>query len=97
VVDEIAYQPRRNLAQRALADVIRFSAADEREIRRAAAALRRGSMPRDLPPRFVLSASRHAVALGGDLRDLSNRVTRHLAEIAAVNRTEATPATLMAA
>jgi hypothetical protein len=97
VVDEIAYQPRRNLAQRALADVIRFSAADEREIRHAAATLRRGNMPRDLPPRFLLSASRHAVALGGDLHDLSHRVTRHLAKIAAANRAEAAPATLMAA
>jgi hypothetical protein len=54
-------------------------------------------MPRDLPPRFVLSASRHAVALGGDLHDLSRRVTRHLAEIAAANRSEAASPILMAA
>src|SRR4029077_18032972 len=32
VVDETSSQPRRSLAQRSLADVIRFSATDEREI-----------------------------------------------------------------
>ena len=37
-VDEIAYQPRRGLAQRALVDVVPFSEADERTIRQAAAA-----------------------------------------------------------
>ena len=88
IVDEIAYQPRRNLGQRALADVIRFSAADEREIRRGARLLHRGSVPANLPPRFLLSASRHAVGLGGNLHDLSRRVTRHLAAIAAENRSE---------
>jgi hypothetical protein len=88
VVDETAYQPRRGLAQRALADVIRFSAADEREVRRGARLLHRGTVPIDLPPRFLLSASRHAVGLGGDLHALSRRVTRHLAAIAAENRYE---------
>jgi hypothetical protein len=86
VVDETAYQPRRGLAQRALADVIRFSTADEREIRRGAQLLHRGTVPTDLPPRFLLSASRHAVEFGGDLHALSRRVTRHLAAIAAENR-----------
>ena len=88
IVDEIAYQPRRNLGQRALADVIRFSAADEREIRRGARLLHRGSVPANLPPRFLLSASRHAVGLGGNLHDLSRRVTRHLAAVAAENRSD---------
>jgi hypothetical protein len=97
IVDEIAYQPRRNLGQRALADVIRFSAADEREIRRAAIALHRGRAPTDLPPRFLLSASRHAVALGGDLQGLSKRVTNQLAGVAAANRSEARTQSLMAA
>jgi hypothetical protein len=97
IVDEIAYQPRRNLGQRALADVIRFSAADEREIRRAAMALHRGRTPTGLPPRFLLSASRHAVALGGDLHGLSKRVTSHLAGVAAAKRPEATTQSLMAA
>jgi hypothetical protein len=88
VVDETAYQPRRGLAQRALVDVIRFSAADEREVRRGARLLHRGTVPTDLPPRFLLSASRHAAGLGGDLQALSGRVTRHLAAIAAENRSE---------
>jgi hypothetical protein len=97
IVDEIAYQPRRNLGQRVLADVIRFSAADEREIRRAAAALHNGRTPADLPPRFLLSASRHAVGLGGNLQELSRRVTRHLAGVAAASRSEAEMPILMAA
>jgi hypothetical protein len=98
VVDEIAYQPRRNLGQRALADVIRFSAADEREIRRAAVSLHRGRTLTGLPPRFLLSASRHAVGLGGNLNDLSRRVTRQLAGVAAATgRTEAASPILMAA
>lgn len=97
VVDETAYQPRRGLAQRALVDVIRFTAADEREIRRGAASLQRGRVPADLPPRFLLSASRHALDFGGDLHALAQRVTRHLAEIAAENRHEAGIPTLMAA
>jgi hypothetical protein len=97
VVDETAYQPRRGLAQRALADVIRFSAADEREVRRAAVSLQHGRVPSDLPPRLLLSASRHALGLGGDLHELSRRVTRHLAAVAAANRTEAGIPTLKAA
>jgi hypothetical protein len=97
IVDEIAYQPRRNLGQRALADVIRFTTADEREIRRAAVSLHEGRTPTSLPPRFLLSASRHAVGLGGNLHELSRRVTRHLAGVAAASRTEAKSAILMAA
>jgi hypothetical protein len=97
IVDEIAYQPRRNLGQRALADVIRFSSADEREIRRAAVALHNGRTPVGLPPRFLLSASRHAVGLGGNLHELSRRVTRHLAGVAAASRSEAGTPILMAA
>jgi hypothetical protein len=97
IVDEIAYQPRRNLGQRALADVIRFSAADEREIRRAAMALHNGRTPTGLPTRFLLSASRHAVALGGNLHELSRRVTQQLARVAAASRPEAATPILMAA
>jgi hypothetical protein len=50
-----------------------------------------------LPPRFLLSASRHAVTLGGDLQALSRRVTRHLAEIAAESRSDAAIPELKAA
>jgi hypothetical protein len=97
IVDEIAYQPRRNLGQRALVDVIRFSPADEHEIRRAAVALHNGRTPASLPPRFLLSAGRHAVGLGGNLHELSRRVTRHLAAVAAANQSEGESPILMAA
>ena len=60
VVDEIAYQPRRGLAQRALVDVVPFTAVDEQAIQRAAAEIGRGRLPADLPPRFAVSASRYA-------------------------------------
>jgi hypothetical protein len=60
VVDEIAYQPRRGLAQRSLADVVPFRAADEREIQQATTAIARGSLPTGLAPRFAVSASRYA-------------------------------------
>jgi hypothetical protein len=60
VVDEIAYQPRRNLGQRALVDVVPFAAADEQAIHRAASMIGRGTLPPQLPPRFAVSASRYA-------------------------------------
>jgi hypothetical protein len=60
VVDEIAYQPRRGLAQRSLADVVPFRPADEHEIQRAVPAIARGSLPSGLAPRFAVSASRYA-------------------------------------
>jgi hypothetical protein len=82
VVDEIAFQTRRNLAHRALADVIPFSAADEAAIRRAAGALARGSIPTDVPPRFLVSACRYAIGRGVSLATLSQRVIRHLSTIA---------------
>jgi hypothetical protein len=50
-----------------------------------------------LPPRFLLSASRHAVGLGGDLHALSRRVTRHLAAIAAESRSDGVVRELKAA
>jgi hypothetical protein len=60
VVDEVAYQTRRGLAQRALVDVVPFGAADERRIREAAREIARGRLPASLPPRFAVSASRYA-------------------------------------
>jgi hypothetical protein len=83
VIDEIAFQPRRGLAQRALADIIRFSRDDEREIRRGAASLVRGVVPADLPPRFLVSASRYAIGQGAAARQVSRLVTHHLAGVAA--------------
>jgi hypothetical protein len=77
-VDEIAFQTRRNLAQRALVDVIPFGPEDERAIRAGAAALARGTVP-DLPSRFLVSASHYALEQGGKPPELSMRVTKHLA------------------
>ncbi|SFK57230.1 hypothetical protein SAMN05216302_100991 [Nitrosomonas aestuarii] len=79
VVDEIAFQTRRNLAQRALADVIPFTRANEYSIRQGAAQLLRGKVPRELSPRFLVSASRHALHAGADLPRLSRLVITHLA------------------
>lgn len=80
VVDEIAFQTRRGLAQRALADIIPFRHADERAIRAAATALTRNRVPRDLPPRFLVSASRYALGLGAPAGPLSDLVIRHLSD-----------------
>lgn len=81
VVNEIAFQPRRNLAQNSLADIIRFNMDDERAIRKGAAYLVRGVTPTDLPPRFLVSASRHALHAGARLPELSKQVIRHLNSI----------------
>ena len=83
VVDEMAFQTRRNLAHRALVDVIRFGAEDERAIRKGAEVLARGIVPTDLPPRFLVSACRYAIDKGVSLPVLSARVTRHLSGLAA--------------
>jgi hypothetical protein len=83
VVDEIVFQTRRNLAQRALADVIPFSREDEREIRKASETLARGRTPTELPPRFMVSASYYASEKGASLPELSQRVISHLSKMAA--------------
>ena len=82
-VDEIVYQTRRNLAQRALVDVIPFGKADEARIRRASEVLVRGIVPDDVPPRFLVSASHYAIGRGANLQELSAKVIRHLSNIAA--------------
>lgn len=77
VVDEIAFQTRRNLAQRALADVIRFRRDDEAAIRAGARALARGrdDDAAQLPPRFLVSAAHYALgAAKAPPRHLSDRV-----------------------
>lgn len=66
VVDEIAFQTRRNLAHRALVDTIPFSDEDQQAIRQGAQALIR-RQPREaiqLPPRFLVSAAAYALASG---------------------------------
>jgi hypothetical protein len=83
VVDEVAYQTRRNLAQRALADVIPFGKDDEKAIVKASATLVRGRVPDDLPPRFFVSASRYALHGGAKVSKISEMVIKHLAKPAA--------------
>jgi hypothetical protein len=78
VVDEIAYQPRQGLGQHALADAIPFSRADEARIRRGGISLAAGRCP-DLPPRFLVSASRFALEAGADPDALSALVIARLA------------------
>jgi hypothetical protein len=63
VVDEIAFQTRRNLAQRALADIIPFQRADEDAIRDGAARLAAGRTTA-LPPRHLVSAAHYALEAG---------------------------------
>ncbi|TBW02151.1 hypothetical protein E0E52_18095 [Azotobacter chroococcum] len=63
VVDEIAFQTRRNLAQRALADIIPFGRDDEARIREGARRLEAGQEP-DLPPRHLVSAAHYALERG---------------------------------
>jgi hypothetical protein len=91
VVDEIAFQARLNLAERALADVITFGRADERAIQRGARELQRGGVPSELPPRFLVSASSYAVGRGAPARSLSEMVIEHLA-----NRRSVRPRTVEA-
>jgi hypothetical protein len=81
VVDEIAYQPRRNLAQHALADAIPFRRDDETAIRRAGVSLAAGRLPTDLPPRFYVTASHVALDAGGEPRRVSDLVIGHLAAL----------------
>jgi hypothetical protein len=83
VVDEICFQPRRNLAETALASVIRFSRDDDAAIRRGALRLARGQWPADLPPRFIVSASGQALEAGADIPTLSRLVIANLSRPAA--------------
>ena len=89
VVDETVFQTRRNLAQRAVADVIPFTAADERAIKSGAQALVRGIVPADLPLRHLVSAASYALASGRvDPRSLAERVIDHLNASRALPRSE---------
>jgi hypothetical protein len=63
VVDEIAFQTRRNLAQRALVDIIAFQRADEDAIRDGAARLAAGRNTA-LAPRHLVSAAHYALEGG---------------------------------
>ena len=98
VVDEIAYQPRRNLGQHALADAIPFRREDEARIRRAGLRIAAGQSPGDLPPRFLVSASRMALEAGGQPDAVSKLVIDHLARLHAVRerRVRISPAAIAA-
>jgi hypothetical protein len=97
VVDEIAYQPKRNLAQRALVDVVPFAAVDEQRIQRAAPDIARGSLPPDLPPRFAVSASRYAFERRmASARVISRTVLTGLARRGAAPQTQGPTAAIRA-
>jgi len=82
VVDEIAFQTRRGLAQHTLVDVVPFRQEDQEQILRAAEALARGRMPEGLPPRFAVSASREALDQGRvPPRQISKTVLTHLTRL----------------
>ncbi len=79
VVDEIAFQTRRNLAHRALADIIQFTATDEQRIHLAAQQLVNGQTPERIAPRHMVSAASYALASGRvKPSQLSERVIRLL-------------------
>lgn len=82
VVDEIAWQTRRNLAHRALADIILFREEDEAAIRAGARRLAEGRQPdRLLPPRHLVSAASYALRTGRlTPRALAKQVVTRLTE-----------------
>jgi hypothetical protein len=82
IVDEIAFQTRRNLAHRSLADIIPFDSNDENAIRAGAKALARGRIPAELTPRHLVSAASYALAEGRIApRLLSDRVIDRLNDL----------------
>lgn len=82
IVDEQMYQTRRNLAQRAVADIIPFRAEDQAAIREGARLLAEGRSDRlALAPRHVVSAASYALDSGRIPPErLSQAVIRHLNE-----------------
>ncbi|MET0534873.1 MAG: hypothetical protein ABW171_11665 [Steroidobacter sp.] len=91
LVDEIVYQPRRNLSERTLARVIPFAAGDQERIRAGARSLVGGRAPADLPPRFLVSACRYAMEAGADVTRMSTIVTHRLAGRAVLAAKVASP------
>ena len=78
VVDEIAFQTRRNLAQRALVDVIPFSRDDEAAIKDGARRIAEGRQT-SLAPRHLVSAAHYALEGGQiDPRQLADDVIKQL-------------------
>ncbi|HEY9645284.1 MAG TPA: hypothetical protein V6C88_02885 [Chroococcidiopsis sp.] len=82
IVDEIVFQTRRNLGQRALVDILPFTRDDQRAIQAGARQLTRGIIPTDLPPRHLVSASSYALVSGQiPAHHLANQVNHHLASL----------------
>lgn len=79
VVDEIAFQPRRALAEGTLATVIPFSREDQARIRRAGLALRHGRPIANLPARHLVCAALYAIEAGADLDVLQRILLERLA------------------
>lgn len=78
VVDEIAFQTRRNLAQRSLVDIIPFGQEDQTAIQEGAKQLVAGEFP-PLPPRHLVSAAGYALTSGQiSPRPLAKFVIDHL-------------------
>jgi hypothetical protein len=92
VVDEIAFQPRRGLAQRALVDVVPFRAQHEKQIRAAAEGFAGLCPPRWRPPRFGPSASRYAFERGlAAPSEIASTVLNHFARSSAAAPRAADP------
>ncbi len=85
MVDEIAYQPRRMLAQRGLADMISFRKADQAKIVRGGHRFAAGHVPQ-LPPRWLIGSARLAIAEGADAAKIGAALTKALARMAARDR-----------
>ena len=99
VVDEIAFQTRRNLAQHALVDILPFTQEDEQAIRAGARRLIHGQRAGPLPPRHLVSAASYALASGRVRpQQLARQVIGLLnAQGAAARRTPRTLSTAQAA
>jgi hypothetical protein len=79
LVDEIAFQTRRNLAHRALVDILPFTAEDQARIERAARLLANSRSQRvELPPRFLVSAASYALEMNGVAPNLLSRAVTDL-------------------
>ncbi|WP_157033790.1 hypothetical protein [Belnapia moabensis] len=79
VVDEMAFQPKRALAERCLTSVMPFARRDQAAIRKGGLLLARGRVPTDLPPRFLVSACRYALEAGAAPHDLGRIMLERLA------------------
>jgi hypothetical protein len=85
VVDEIAFQPRRALAERTLATILPFNRDDQARIRRIGLALAQGRPATGLPPRHLVCAARYAIEAGADLDHLHRTLLARLTPVPAAS------------